>query len=555
MHKESIINFIKEHKEALSVTGLLFICYFLYFFSMGHYPLIDVDETRYVTMSRELMNAKDMMTLYLNGDYFFEKPPLYFWTEIMSFSFFKEVNEITARIPVALTAVFGVFITYFLGRKISSKKYGMISALILATSFEYIVLARVAILDMLLSVFIAASVFSGIYTLFCTDTYKKYFWWLAYICAGFGLMAKGIPGVAIPAITILVSYIIAKKWKEIFNPIYIIPGLAFFVLVSFPWHMIMIHRHGQEFIHEYILKHHFARFLNSNELGRKQPLLYFVPVFFLGFMPWIFSFIAQIIVYIKKSFKNTKLYFAKFNDLQPLNKFILINTVFFAVTFIFYSLSSTKLPTYILPAMFPAALILGKFWFDYICKDENERAINISTLVLNFCFLITGFVLLISAGFVQLPDRAGIQAMQLPGFIIIVLTVLTLCLTIFKDKKLWHFLTIVSFMSVLSIFAARMIFPYVTSFGQNELITYARLAVEDQAKIVSAGFGKRYSILFYGNGKAEFRETINFDKQLPKNTYVIIRNKDLKELEKSYKYERIKKGKKYSLYKNIQPIQ
>lgn len=184
MNKASILKFFKRHKDLIAIFVILFVCLFLYFFSMGSYPLIYVDETRYVAMSRDLFHANDLLTLYLNGDYFFEKPPLYFWLEVLSFSIFGKITEATARIPVALCAVFGVGITYFLGSKISSKKYGLICALILASCFEYVVLARVAILDMLLSVCIAASAFSGIYTLFCSHRFKKYFWWLAYIWAG-----------------------------------------------------------------------------------------------------------------------------------------------------------------------------------------------------------------------------------------------------------------------------------------------------------------------------------------------------------------------------------
>lgn len=553
MNKEAVFSFIKKHKDVFAIFAILFVCYFLYFFSMGNYPLIDVDETRYVAMSRDLFRAQDFLTLYLNGDYFFEKPPLYFWIESLSFGIFGHINEVTARIPVALTAVFGVFMTYFLGSKISSKKYGMIAALIAASGFEYVVLARVAILDMLLSVCIAASVFAGIYTLFCSENYKKYFWWLAYIFAGFGIMAKGIPGASIPALTIFISYIIARKFKEIFNPLYMIPGLIFFFVVSLPWHVVMLHRYGHMFFYEYIYKHHFERFANSHELGRKQPFYYFIPVFFLGFMPWIFSFVSQIIVYLKKSFKNTKYYFEKYNDLQPLNQFLVLNTVFFFVVFGFYSIASTKLPTYILPAMFPASLILGKFWFDYIYKDENERAVNLSTLVLNFAFLITAAGLMIAPQFVREADRAGLIAMQIPGLVVILTSVIVNSFAIFKDKKLLHFLALVSFMMVLSMFASRLIFPYVVSFGQDELVEYAKMTKIADKKLAAMEVGNRYSLIYYRDGKVDYIKKIADKKTLEKGTYVIVRNKKAKEFDNLYNYEIIKQGSKYSLYKNAHP--
>lgn len=552
MNKECLIDFVKKHREIFGLTALLIVCYFLYFFGMGNYHLIDVDETRYVAMSRDIFRSGDWMTLYLNGDFFFEKPPLYFWLEAFSFTVFKHITETTARIPVALTATFGVFLTYFLGKKISSKKFGLISALILATCFEYVVLARVAILDMLLSVCIACSVFAGLYTLFCAERYKKYFWWFAYLFAGFGVMAKGIPGVAIPALTLFFAYLTAGRWKELFKPVYILPGLVLFFIISLPWHVIMLQTHGDLFFREYIYKHHIERFVNSAELGRKQPFYYFFGVFFLGFMPWIFSFISQIIVYLRKSLKQTAGFFTKFNDLQPLAQFIVVNIIFFLVVFLFFSSASTKLPTYILPCMFPAAFILGKYWFDYIFKDENERAVNISTLILNFAFLATAAGLMIAPQFIREADRAGLVAMQLPGLAVILLSVTLNSFAIFKDKKLLHFLGLVGFMIVLSMFSAKYIFPYVLSFGQDELVKYAQTAQKDEKKLGALGFGSRYSLIFYADEKIDFLGSeIPSSQKIEKDSYLIVRNKKIKDFEEFYNCEIIDKGNKYTLVKNV----
>ena len=77
MNLERSIDFIKKHADFFTVLGLCIICYFIFFHNIGNYALMDVDETRYVAMSRDMFHTKDFLTLYLNGDYFFEKPPLY----------------------------------------------------------------------------------------------------------------------------------------------------------------------------------------------------------------------------------------------------------------------------------------------------------------------------------------------------------------------------------------------------------------------------------------------------------------------------------------------
>ena len=72
----TIINLVKKHPEIFTLSGLFVMFYFIFFHNIGNYPLMDVDETRYAGIAREMFNSKDFLSLFLNGDYFFEKPPL-----------------------------------------------------------------------------------------------------------------------------------------------------------------------------------------------------------------------------------------------------------------------------------------------------------------------------------------------------------------------------------------------------------------------------------------------------------------------------------------------
>ncbi len=107
-----LVKFCKKYTEQLTVIGLVIIFYFIFFHDIGTYSLMDVDETRYVSMARDMFNSKDFLTLYLNGHYFFEKPPLYFWQECLSFALWGKVDEWTARFPVALLGFIFSFIVY-----------------------------------------------------------------------------------------------------------------------------------------------------------------------------------------------------------------------------------------------------------------------------------------------------------------------------------------------------------------------------------------------------------------------------------------------------------
>mgnify|MGYP000802911510 FL=1 len=224
---------------------------------------MDVDESRYVSMSKDMFHTKDFLTLYLNKQFFFEKPPLYFWGECLSFAFWGRVTEFTARFPVALDGMLCCFTVYFLGKRIISRGYGVVSSLIFATSLEFLILAKFAILDIVVATCIGFSLCFGIFTNFCQEKHKKYCWWLFYIFSGLAVMAKGIPGFVIPFGSMFFISLYSKNFKEIFKPLYFIPGIILFLLITLPWHIIMLKMHDPLFFEEYIVKHHIERFIGA----------------------------------------------------------------------------------------------------------------------------------------------------------------------------------------------------------------------------------------------------------------------------------------------------
>ena len=236
-----IKDFVLKHQELFTLFGLGILFYFIFFHNIWSYALMDVDESRYVSMSKDMFNTKDFLTLYLNNEFFFEKPPLYFWGECLSFALFGKITEFTARFPVALYGTLCGFLTYFIGRKIVSRTYGVVSALILSTSLEFLILSKFAILDIVVATCVWFSLCFGMLTTFCEEKNKKYFWWLFYIFSGLAVMAKGIPGFVVPFGSMFFIYIfnsfLAKKgdaeqkqatFKEIFRPQYLLVGFILF---------------------------------------------------------------------------------------------------------------------------------------------------------------------------------------------------------------------------------------------------------------------------------------------------------------------------------------
>lgn len=554
---EKFFDFIKKHGDLFTFLGLLIVCYFIFFFNIGNYPLMDVDETRYVSMARDMFHCKDFLTLYLNGEFFFEKPPLYFWGECLSFAIFGKVTEFTARFPVALYGTLSTLLLYFTGKKIVSRRFGVISALILATTLEFVILAKFAILDIVVTTCVGFSVMFGFLTQFVQDKNKKYMWWLFYIFSGLAVMAKGIPGFVVPFAVMFFVTIANKTFKQVFKPQYILPGFLLFFLIVLPWHLIMFKIHDPLFFHEYIIKHHIERFLNSNEINREQPFYFYILTVLWGLVPWIFSAIAVGITKLKS--------IKKFNvtELSNPQKYLLFNAIAFVVTMLFFSSSSTKLITYILPVYFFTACILGFVWEDYMFNKKYEKPINITVYILGGICILAG-ILTCFAKFV-LPAQTYSDLLTIKWFCIILVLAFGISSILCAVKK--HpkevFACYVLFILITSAFGTKLFYNMDYKFGQNDLMRFAKYAHENGKKVAVINDERKYSVVYYYgiptdmDGRNVLFITLNDKEEMKqlghilddKNIVAIIRKKQYQEIDKTLDFDVILEGRKHLLVK------
>lgn len=540
---EKLQKFITSNPDKITILGLCLLFYLIFFHNIWAYPLMDADETRYVSMARDMFQNKEYLTLYLNGEYFFEKPPLFFWIENLSFLIFGKVNEFTARFPVAFLGTSICFLVYFMGKKIVSRSYGIISAIILATSIEFSMLSKLAMLDIVVSAFIALSLCFGIAIYFCRESRKKYYWWLFYIFSALAVMAKGIPGFVIPFGSMFFIAIYAKKFKELFKPIYIIPGIIFFLLITLPWHLIMFKMHNPLFWDEYIIKHHLSRFLGSEEIDRAQPFYFYLITLLWGFCPWIISCAT---VWSSK----IKIFFTTLSLEDTKHRFLAYNAIIVLFTLIFFSISETKLITYILP-LYPALASLGGYvWWNYITYQKDERIINITNYILGtigICAAICGILTPI-----YLPQQLLIDIGSTKTFCVLVAFACGLSLILFTKKKLYieAFASLVIFITLFSAIATEKFFQIDYKFGQYDLMEFAKIAEKKQVGLTTFKFGTKYSLIYYGQMPVTYgpqAEIWDLNQALEqKNNFVIIKNKDLKKI-KNDNFDIIKTGRKYTL--------
>ncbi len=567
-----IREFVVKHQELFTILGLGILFYFIFFHNIWAYALMDVDESRYVSMSKDMFNTKDFLTLYLNNEFFFEKPPLYFWGECLSFALFGKITEFTARFPVALYGTLCGFLTYFIGRKIISRSYGVVSALILSTSLEFLILSKFAILDIVVATCVWFSLCFGILTTFCEEKNRKYFWWLFYIFSGLAVMAKGIPGFVVPFGSLFFIYIfnsflakheqierplqgegcpkdrrglVIPTFKTIFKPQYFLAGFVLFFLITLPWHIVMLKIHDPLFFQEYVIKHHIARFLGSNEIGRQQPFYFYFLTILWGFFPWI---ISTLVVFIRKCIKRDFV----FTGLTDTQRFLIYNGIIAIFTLLFFSSSKTKLITYILPIYPSLACLGGYIWTKYIEKGEYSRFINKTVYVLGGIFILASIVAIFTPLF--LPAQLVLDISSAKSLCITLLFASGLASILFakKERYLGVFFTYVLLMLALSAFGTEKFFKIDYKFGQDDLLKYAQIAKNENKTLTCYRFTHKYSLIYYGGKPVEFlgKECTHadFKTALEKpNNLVIIPHKAIDADVKSLNYKVIEDGRKYTL--------
>ena len=314
---------------------VLAACVAALFFSLNNRALWDPDEGRYAEMAREILVLNDWVTPHLNGLVYFEKPMMYMWLEAVSFKAFG-VSEWAARLVSLLSALGGAALVGFMAKRLWGSKAGLIAALCLMTSAEYFVLADAVDINMTLTLFItAAFVFFRLGHVEGKPGYLLLFW-ASMACA---TLTKGPIGLILPMGAIGLFILMTRRFDLIANSKPVSGGLVY-LAITLPWFMIVSMR-NPGFFSFFFIDQNLLRYTVSHE--HNQPIFYFLVVILAGALPWTFLFPSAVKELWKNRASHDALYIA----------------VWFAFVLGFFSLSSSKLATYVLPCFPPLALFMA----------------------------------------------------------------------------------------------------------------------------------------------------------------------------------------------------
>ena len=322
------------------VLPLVIIALTLSFFRLGFIPLFDVDEAVFSTAAKEMVQSGNLITPTYNGENRYDKPILFYWLMAASYGAFG-INNFAARFPSALAAVCLALALFLFVRHSHGEKRAFYTGLSFVLSIYFLIYSRAAVTDMSLTLFISASLFS----FYLATTYRSIAPVKAsrYLCGFYAFSAlafltKGLIGIVFPFGIALIYLFVTERVAGLKN-IITLKGIVIFLILSAPWYSAQVSINGQEFIDQFFIKHHFKRYVGVVS-GHSGQIYYYIPALLIGLFPWVAFLPAGIR--------------AVFREKDRLNLFAFIWTAFIVA---FFSLSTTKLPNYILPAV-PAAVIL-----------------------------------------------------------------------------------------------------------------------------------------------------------------------------------------------------
>ncbi|HEY1435573.1 MAG TPA: phospholipid carrier-dependent glycosyltransferase, partial [Thermoanaerobaculia bacterium] len=325
--------------EKTLLAALLLLAAVAWFEPRGS-GLAEPDETRYAEISREMQAAGDVIVPRLNGLPYFEKPPLLYWANAASLRAFGQTPW-AARLPTRLAGLGTTLLLVLAVAARRGRSEGLAAGILLLASPIGFLMARTNLTDGMLTFFFTATLLAGRAAIERRAAGRP---WLALAAltgaaAAGAFLTKGLVALALPGLILLIWTAATGRVTGL-TALAVSPAPIVFLALAAPWLLMVEHRHPG-FLQFFFIHEHFQRFATGTA-RRHGPIYYFVPVFAVGFLPGLSFFVAG----ARRAARRAE------------DGFFFL--VWFAVVFGFFSLSQSKLPPYLFPAIPAAAAVAAR---------------------------------------------------------------------------------------------------------------------------------------------------------------------------------------------------
>src|ERR1051325_4246185 len=346
---------------------------------LGQLALMQPDEGRNAEVAREMKESGAWLIPTYDGVTYLDKPAFFFKTVACSMTLLGE-TEMTARLPSAFFAFALVAITFLFCRREYNGRCAALAVMVLSTTPLYVAFARLVILDMMLAFFVCAAIFAGYIAEENEDRARRRWYLLGAAAAGLATLVKGPVGFLIPAGVLLSFHWIdgrREAWRRLFAPL----NLAVFLAIVLPWFLGVVALRP-EFAYYGIVQESLGRF-STTAFRRTEPFYFYLLIVGAGFFAWS--------ILLPESIWTAWRARARWTRADRL-------CVTWAVTVvIFFSLSKSKLPGYILSVAVPFAMLVARTFSTALGNrlGPAARIIHRGTLLLAILSLSLAIVLMV----------------------------------------------------------------------------------------------------------------------------------------------------------------
>lgn len=350
---------MRKHLLLILAAGSL-----TFLLGLGQSPLTDSDEAFYAEAAREMLERHDWLTPYFNYATRFQKPIFFYWMVATSY-LVAGISEAVARVPAALSGLGLALLTYALGRRWYAEREAFLAAMIVASSFGLVSLARISLPDLPLAFFMVVTTWA------CTEAFGRPLdrnsasasagervWWLrlAAVAAGLGVLTKGPVAVVLPLLAVIPILALEREptgsgwWSRFLrvSPRHVLEAAAIFILVTAPWFVAMALEHGVGYLQHFFVAENLERFATAR-YNQPRSVFFYVPIVLGGLLPWS----PFLILTAMAAFTCAR-------ARQPPSQASARLVLFAALPLLFYSISIGKQPRYILPVLPPLALLVAR---------------------------------------------------------------------------------------------------------------------------------------------------------------------------------------------------
>lgn len=324
---------------------LLLLAAVTFFAGLGRGAITDSDEAFYADAAREMVASGDWITPYYNYEPRFQKPVLYYWLSAAA-SVVLGDTETAARLWAAMAGLGLVLVTAAAGRRWYDESTGLLAGAIVATTFGYFAIGRMALPDLPLAFCISLAIWAALVATLEQERSPRKFVLLAALALGLGFLTKGPVGLIIPAIVIGPVLLIERRSIAL-TPSDIVLGFLVMIAVAVPWYVVMWVRHGNDYLQGFFIGDNFERFA-TDRFNDPRPWWFYLPIVAGGLLPWTplaLVWLGPLTQWVRRR-----------RDIGTIDLRLLLWAV---LPLAFFSLSVGKQPRYVLPVLPPLALLLA----------------------------------------------------------------------------------------------------------------------------------------------------------------------------------------------------